>query len=127
MMRRPPISTRTDTLFPYTTLFRSILIEPAVTGVTDLPVSRLGSSIRFRGTGPGEDPAAAEAVTLLLKGRALLPPCPVHVTASLLADGSVNVQWIRRSRQGRGWLDGVDAPLGAESERYRVTLRQLGC
>src|SRR3546814_573028 len=35
---------------------RFILIEPAVTGVTDLPVSRLGSSIRFRGTGPGEDP-----------------------------------------------------------------------
>src|SRR3546814_13428498 len=25
MMRRPPISTRTDTLFPYTTLFRSEL------------------------------------------------------------------------------------------------------
>src|SRR3546814_15142318 len=25
MMRRPPRSTRTDTLFPYTTLFRSIL------------------------------------------------------------------------------------------------------
>src|SRR3546814_7616931 len=26
MIRRPPISTLTDTLFPYTTLFRSILI-----------------------------------------------------------------------------------------------------
>src|SRR3546814_7536385 len=25
MIRRPPVSTRTDTLFPYTTLFRSIL------------------------------------------------------------------------------------------------------
>src|SRR3546814_12645613 len=25
MIRRPPISTRTDTLFPYTTLFRSVL------------------------------------------------------------------------------------------------------
>src|SRR3546814_14574537 len=25
MIRRPPISTRTDTLFPYTTLFRSIV------------------------------------------------------------------------------------------------------
>src|SRR3546814_8856804 len=24
MLRRPPISTRTDTLFPYTTLFRSV-------------------------------------------------------------------------------------------------------
>src|SRR3546814_4550533 len=28
MIRRPPRSTRTDTLFPYTTLFRSHLIHP---------------------------------------------------------------------------------------------------
>src|SRR3546814_21167319 len=29
MVRRPPRSTRTDTLFPYTTLFRSpVMIEP---------------------------------------------------------------------------------------------------
>src|SRR3546814_18623966 len=27
MIRRPPISTRTDTLFPYTTLFRSIPLK----------------------------------------------------------------------------------------------------
>src|SRR3546814_6246021 len=30
MIRRPPRSTRTDTLFPYTTLFRS-LVQPAFT------------------------------------------------------------------------------------------------
>src|SRR3546814_3508344 len=29
MIRRPPKSTRTDTLFPYTTLFRSALADPA--------------------------------------------------------------------------------------------------
>src|SRR3546814_15112511 len=29
MIRRPPRSTRTDTLFPYTTLFRSVGIGPA--------------------------------------------------------------------------------------------------
>src|SRR3546814_11814032 len=28
MIRRPPRSTRTDTLFPYTTLFRSAILEP---------------------------------------------------------------------------------------------------
>src|SRR3546814_3876559 len=28
MIRRPPRSTRTDTLFPYTTLFRSIAVQP---------------------------------------------------------------------------------------------------
>src|SRR3546814_3898982 len=31
MIRRPPRSTRTDTLFPYTTLFRSLAIVFAVT------------------------------------------------------------------------------------------------
>src|SRR3546814_14007599 len=30
MIRRPPRSTRTDTLFPYTTLFRSAALYPAV-------------------------------------------------------------------------------------------------
>src|SRR3546814_2109039 len=28
MIRRPPRSTRTDTLFPYTTLFRSLTLKP---------------------------------------------------------------------------------------------------
>src|SRR3546814_12413022 len=30
MIRRPPRSTRTDTLFPYTTLFRSTGVDPSV-------------------------------------------------------------------------------------------------
>src|SRR3546814_18937072 len=32
MIRRPPRSTRTDTLFPYTTLFRSPAVPPAARG-----------------------------------------------------------------------------------------------
>src|SRR3546814_15296515 len=35
MIRRPPRSTRTDTLFPYTTLFRSYLFLTEVVGVAD--------------------------------------------------------------------------------------------
>src|SRR3546814_5017938 len=38
MIRRPPRSTRTDTLFPYTTLFRSLgarLLSPARRGGAD--------------------------------------------------------------------------------------------
>src|SRR3546814_6044457 len=34
MIRRPPRSTRTDTLFPYTTLFRSFDTDDAVIDVT---------------------------------------------------------------------------------------------
>src|SRR3546814_8301603 len=35
MIRRPPRSTRTDTLFPYTTLFRSTLGSPLVARAVD--------------------------------------------------------------------------------------------
>src|SRR3546814_4920332 len=35
MIRRPPISTRTDTLFPYTTLFRSAMLESLIAGERD--------------------------------------------------------------------------------------------
>src|SRR3546814_6259423 len=42
MIRRPPRSTRTDTLFPYTTLFRSGLRR---TGVGDDPHQRLVSRL----------------------------------------------------------------------------------
>src|SRR3546814_7892246 len=38
MIRRPPRSTRTDTLFPYTTLFRSVLHVERIT-IDRLPVA----------------------------------------------------------------------------------------
>src|SRR3546814_4926519 len=44
MIRRPPRSTRTDTLFPYTTLFRSldqISLEPETTSLPTCEASRL--------------------------------------------------------------------------------------
>src|SRR3546814_3827520 len=44
MIRRPPRSTRTDTLFPYTTLFRSALFKAAgfPIGADKHPVNRCG-------------------------------------------------------------------------------------
>src|SRR3546814_6864209 len=38
MIRRPPRSTRTDTLFPYTTLFRSVHRRGPLMGLADLVV-----------------------------------------------------------------------------------------
>src|SRR3546814_14949462 len=37
MIRRPPRSTRTDTLFPYTTLFRSVLVALSAVAVVRIP------------------------------------------------------------------------------------------
>src|SRR3546814_11357946 len=44
MIRRPPRSTRTDTLFPYTTLFRSSVL--AVAEDVGLDVERLKSDMK---------------------------------------------------------------------------------
>src|SRR3546814_9962935 len=46
MIRRPPRSTRTDTLFPYTTLFRSCLV-PTCHGVSLSPSERDALWARF--------------------------------------------------------------------------------
>src|SRR3546814_4696620 len=47
MIRRPPRSTRTDTLFPYTTLFRSVSVAPApgVAGRCCEPAQAPGSTL----------------------------------------------------------------------------------
>src|SRR3546814_17230853 len=65
MIRRPPRSTRTDTLFPYTTLFRSLLdVAVAVdaawhhvaAGRVDHPRGRTGQPL-----GERHDPAVLDA------------------------------------------------------------------
>src|SRR3546814_17023076 len=45
MIRRPPRSTRTDTLFPYTTLFRSPLHECLVDARLDVETRRGGADL----------------------------------------------------------------------------------
>src|SRR3546814_19950536 len=45
MIRLPPRSTRTDTLFPYTTLFRSGLSFPKIEGKMSLRASSTGEIV----------------------------------------------------------------------------------
>src|SRR3546814_16507335 len=54
MIRRPPRSTRTDTLFPYTTLFRSLRPHTAATWLTQSVCTArpLPGSCRTRLAGP---------------------------------------------------------------------------
>src|SRR3546814_6106304 len=65
MIRRPPRSTRTDTLFPYTTLFRSVEDVGILAGVHHgLPGAepktwgrcRPGSRVRTSGVSPADGP-----------------------------------------------------------------------
>src|SRR3546814_14817122 len=81
MIRRPPRSTRTDTLFPYTTRFRSRdgvrrriarrvgAASPVPDGVETYAIVRTQASKRFRGAGLGH--LVAGAVVLVPVGEVL--------------------------------------------------------
>ena len=56
-------------------------------------------------------------------GRATLPLSPVHLRGVWQDDGGLALRWMRRSRSGFAWIDGVDAPLDTGSERYRLAWR----
>src|SRR3546814_18947768 len=54
MIRRPPRSTRTDTLFPYTTLFRSdIMVGAVADGAGIASLSHVGAKIAERAATAG--------------------------------------------------------------------------
>src|SRR3546814_15574009 len=53
MIRRPPRSTRTDTLFPYTTLFRSAEVEHIARGGDEMRHRRDILVVRERGVQGG--------------------------------------------------------------------------
>src|SRR3546814_5746914 len=92
MIRRPPRSTRTDTLFPYTTLFRSNEKRPWACGCTRLGRALLSSFIRTV-----RKRAASNRRLRHRTGSADLPgPAKDSQTAEALA-GSRVASWRRRA------------------------------
>ncbi len=95
-----------------------ILVARESLALLDVPPGT--GSVRVIATGIA-DPQPGEQ-DLLRPGRALLPLAPAHARAERLSNGDTEILWIRRSRNGWRWLDGVDAPLGEEAERFQVTI-----
>src|SRR3546814_9830616 len=106
MIRRPPRSTRTDTLFPYTTLFRSQrtkLLPGLADGSSRAAVAQPGDMpIRLDGGSVGAtipDMIGAPAATLLfLRGERAGRPCwlalpadapGVSIAATALTDAKI--------------------------------------
>lgn len=112
---------------PVTTGDGFALIDEASARVIEVPVAAMGLELRVIASGVG-DVVPAEA-RLVVEGRGVRPPSPVGLRWAPGAGGAT-LRWTRRSRAGWRWVDGVDAPLGEERERYRVVLaggREVAC
>jgi hypothetical protein len=99
---------------------RFVLLGADALVTQDLSIQAVGSSVRVLAQGVGDEDAAEAAAAM--SGISIVPPAPVHLRIVDLPDGSAEVRWVRRSRSGWDWIDGVDAPLGEESERYQVAI-----
>lgn len=91
----------------------------------EAPVEAIGTTLVFKAVRPGEDSIAAAPVGCRLEGRAVRPLEPVFVSADVHDEG-IDVAWIRRSRAGFAWIDGIDAPLAEAGEAYRVVVEVGG-
>src|SRR3546814_13514078 len=132
MIRRPPRSTRTDTLFPYTTLFRSLLgkgLQGTFKDFSGLPGFATGGSFRVGGA-PGIDKnlvafraTRGEMVDIRKPGNDNGGVVVVHVQANdyfdaKVAQGAAQVAAPMAVRAGT--YARQDAQIGSASCRERV-------
>src|SRR3546814_8675275 len=90
MIRRPPRSTRTDTLFPYTTLFRSHVQKQ--------------ESFDFKPWNSAGTQASAPAIITDHGVKFRADPAGAH-KAGFFADQRDNRQWLSRQVEGKRVLD----------------------
>jgi hypothetical protein len=101
------------------------LIEQSSLVALEAPAGSVGGEGRIMAAGIGDlSGAASESIEIL--GATLQPPSPVHLSARETEAGDLDINWVRRSRQGWAWLSGGDTPLGEEAERYRLAITGEG-
>ena len=81
----------------------------------------IGSSVTVTAFGPGND-GAEPSVSRTVQGEAVRPLSPAQLAARRLADGSVAVSWVRRSRRGWAWIDEVDVPADPDLAGTRIAV-----
>lgn len=86
---------------------------PAAVG---LAMTGTGGVVMVEGTGD----AVPLELDIARVGSATLPLSPVHLRGVWRDDDALMLRWVRRSRSGFAWIDGVDAPLDVAVERYRL-------
>jgi hypothetical protein len=100
-----------------------VLLDPLPDVFTVPPLAAVDQLLASKSLSPGQGLGDVAAQSILLRGAALRPLSPVHGRQGLLANGDRDIKWIRRSRGGFEWLDGIDAPLAESSEQYRLVIK----
>jgi hypothetical protein len=97
-----------------------VLMDPASALLLPNSSFNVGERLYVEAQGLGD--ALPISTTALVEGLAITSLSPVHGKLLRNLDGSVDLEWKRRSRLDLGWIDGVDQAQMEDTESYRVTL-----
>jgi hypothetical protein len=98
---------------------RFVLLEQTTVRGIPLPDWAVGSQVAAALSAAG---GGSQSVTVQATGESLRPPPPVRLDAMPGGSGDLLLSWVRRSRRGWAWIDGIDTPLGENREEYRITI-----
>lgn len=82
----------------------------------------IGLARSYKAVTSGLTLAGTAPQTFTNQGAGLKPYAPVQLGGGRDASGNLTLQWVRRSRISGEWRDGVDVPLGEDSEAYSVEI-----
>jgi hypothetical protein len=102
---------------------RFVLLDGAVARV-DMTQDEIGLAYSWQ-CGPANRPLGDPsyvAATHAFTGRGLRPLSPVHVRGTRSGGGDLAITWVRRTRIGGDTWEGIDVPLGEDSERYEIDI-----
>ncbi len=101
---------------------RFVLFVP--TTVYRLPDTLDGLNVPavWKGVTTGQTLDDANEIEFTNTGAGLKPLAPVHLHAIDIGGGEYRINWVRRTRIGGKWRDGVDTPLNETTEAYHVVV-----
>lgn len=101
---------------------RVVFLSETTTRFVSIESTSLNALVTFKYVSLGRQLADTQPTTAYFQGRTLKPYAPVHITGSRDGSNNLTITWVRRTRIGGEWLDGVDVPVSEESERYVVEI-----
>lgn len=105
---------------------RFVLLTESSIASAGLRFDDIGQSHSFKAVTFGQPADQISDQSFLFAARNLKPLSPVHAAAERTISDDILIAWLRRSRVGAEWRDGVDIPLGEEAEQYHVDILDGG-
>jgi hypothetical protein len=101
---------------------RFVLLTPSTVKRISQVTADIGKTRLYKMVTSGASLSSAMPQSFKNEGAGLKPYAPVHVGGGRDASGNLTISWVRRTRISGEWRDGLEVPLGEDSESYEVDI-----